>query len=36
MTPPFADTYYYMALVNPSDVGHAKAISFAHWQPDLW
>lgn len=30
MTPPFADTYYYMVLVNPSDVGHAKAISFAH------
>jgi len=29
MTPVFADTYYYLALVHPGDVGHAKAIAFA-------
>jgi uncharacterized protein len=29
MTPVFADTYYYFALINPGDVGHAKAIAFA-------
>jgi predicted nucleic acid-binding protein len=25
----FADTYYYLALVNPADIGHSKAVSFA-------
>jgi predicted nucleic acid-binding protein len=25
----FADTYYYLALVNPSDTGHSKAMTFA-------
>jgi len=25
----FADTYYYLALVNPRDVGHAKALAYA-------
>ena len=29
MKPVFADTYYYLALVNPKDVGHAKAVAFA-------
>ena len=29
MKPVFADTYYYLALVNPSDNGHAKAVAFA-------
>ncbi|MBI1832495.1 MAG: type II toxin-antitoxin system VapC family toxin [Planctomycetes bacterium] len=29
MTPVFADTYYYLALVNPKDESHAKAIAFA-------
>jgi predicted nucleic acid-binding protein len=29
MTPVFADTYYYLALVNPKDEGHTKAIAFA-------
>ena len=25
----FADTYYYLALVNPRDVGHARAVAYA-------
>ena len=25
----FADTYYYLALVNPRDVGHAKSVAYA-------
>lgn len=29
MTPVFADTYYYLALVNSTDNGHAKALAFA-------
>ena len=29
MTPLFADTYYYLALVNPKDQGHEKAMQFA-------
>jgi hypothetical protein len=29
MTPVFADTYYYAALTNPADRGHAKAVAFA-------
>ena len=29
MKPVFADTYYYLALVNPRDVGHAKAVAHA-------
>jgi uncharacterized protein len=29
MTPAFPDTYYYLALVNPKDIGHAKAVAFA-------
>jgi uncharacterized protein len=29
MTPVFADTYYYLALVNPKDVGHAKSVAYA-------
>jgi uncharacterized protein len=33
MTPVFADTFYYLALVNPKDSGHAKAIAFARSAP---
>jgi predicted nucleic acid-binding protein len=33
MTPVFADTYYYLALVNPGDTGHAKAAAFARSTP---
>jgi uncharacterized protein len=33
MTPVFADTYYYLALVNPGDLGHAKAVDFARSTP---
>ncbi len=29
MKPVFADTYYYLALVNPKDIGHVKAVAFA-------
>jgi hypothetical protein len=29
MMPVFADTFYYLALVNPKDAGHAKAVAFA-------
>lgn len=29
MTPVFADTYYYLAIGNPHDAGHQKAMSFA-------
>jgi uncharacterized protein len=29
MTPPFADTYYFIALINPDDEGHAKAVEYS-------
>jgi uncharacterized protein len=29
MKPVFADTFYYLAVVNPADIGHAKAVAFA-------
>ena len=29
MKPVFADTYYYLALVNAKDIGHTKAVAFA-------
>ena len=29
MTPVFADTYYYAALVNPMDAGHVRAKDYA-------
>lgn len=29
MIPVFADTYYYAALLNPADAGHARALAFA-------
>lgn len=27
MTPPFADTFYYLALMNPDDRAHARAVA---------
>ncbi len=33
MTPVCADTYDYLALVNPGDAGHAKAVAFARSTP---
>ena len=29
MKPVFADTYYFLALVNPQDAGHATATAYA-------
>ena len=29
MTPVFADTYYFAALANPADQGHAAAVAYA-------
>ena len=29
MTPVFADTYYFAALSNPTDRGHARAVAYA-------
>jgi predicted nucleic acid-binding protein len=29
MTPVFADTFYFLAIVNPRDVAHIEAVSFA-------
>ena len=29
MTPVFADTFYYLALMNPDDRAHARAIEFS-------
>ncbi len=29
MTPVFADTYYFAALCNPTDQGHARAVAYA-------
>ena len=28
MTPVFADTFYYLALMNPADMAHARAVEF--------
>ena len=28
MTTVFADTYYFLALVNANDPGHARAVAF--------
>jgi hypothetical protein len=29
MTPPFADTFYYLALVKPDDQAHARTVALA-------
>ena len=29
MTPPFADTYYFIALLNPDDEGHKETIEYS-------
>ncbi len=34
MKPVFADTYYFLALVNPHDAGHAAAVAYSQ-QPYL-
>jgi predicted nucleic acid-binding protein len=30
MTPVFADTYYWLALINPRDGAHQKAVALSH------
>jgi len=32
MTPVFADTFYFLALLNPRDVAHARAVDFSEKQ----
>jgi hypothetical protein len=32
MTPVFADTFYFLALINPRDKAHARAVSFSEKQ----
>ena len=35
MEPVFADTFYWLALLNPGDDWHQEAIRYAHQNPDL-
>jgi uncharacterized protein len=32
MTPVFADTFYFLALINPRDVAHPRAVAFSEKQ----
>lgn len=32
MTPVFADTFYFLALINPRDMAHARAVGFSEKQ----
>jgi predicted nucleic acid-binding protein len=33
MTPVFADTFFFLALINPRDAAHQAAVSFIHARP---
>lgn len=37
MTPMFADSFYYLALMNPEDGDHARALALSEslWQPTI-